>query len=165
MKIKRVIFFIPFFVSILSASDFIGKPAPEFNSIDINNKEIRLSDYRGKIVLLDFWATWCKPCQQEFPFLVKFYKDHKKDNFIVLAVNIDNKEENMRAFLSKHDATRVFPIIFDSDKTIPPLFELEVMPTSIFIDGNGIIRYVHNGFSDSSKKEFEQELETLLHKK
>ena len=152
-------------ISIVRADDLTGKAAPGFSGRDIEGNKINLEDFKGKVVLLDFWASWCIPCREEFPFLVKFYKEHQKEDFIVLAVNIDDKEKNMRDFLAKYFASHVFPVIYDGEKDIPPLYDLESMPTSIFIDKKGIIRYIHIGFTESSKKEFQQELTTLLREK
>ena len=162
---KGLLLFIFLLISIydINADDLTGKTAPAFSAKDTDGNEVNLSDYRGKVVLLDFWASWCVPCREELPFLVKFYREHQNDDFIILAVNIDNEEENMRTFLVKHKATHVFPVIFDSEKSIPPLYELESMPTTIFIDKKGIIRYSHTGFNDTRKDEFQVELQTLLH--
>jgi thiol-disulfide isomerase/thioredoxin len=152
-------------VQALSAQDLTGKKAPEFTGTDINGQKINLADYRGKIVLLDFWASWCVPCKQELPFLIEFYNKHKKEDFIVLAVNIDNKRENMLRFLRENDATNTFPVVFDSNKKIPPLYDLQAMPTSYFIDKKGVVRFVHSGFNESTKNEFRQELTLLLNEK
>lgn len=165
MKYRPVLIFFLIYILNNYAADWIGKTAPDFTGNDIDGKTISLSDYKGKVVLLDFWASWCMPCREELPFLKEFYQDHQKENFIVLAVNIDDKEENMRQFLEKYYVTHVFPVIFDQEKRIPPLYELESMPTSLFIDKNGIIRYVHTGFNDNMKKEFKEELSILLHEK
>ena len=165
MKILLVFVFLLISVYTVNADDLTGKIAPAFSAKDIEGKEINLRDYLGKVVLLDFWASWCIPCREEFPFLVKFYRDHKKDDFIILAINIDNNEENMHDFLVKNNATHLFPVIFDNEKLIPPLYELEAMPTSIFIDKKGIIRYSHTGFNDTRKDEFQTELKTLLNEK
>ena len=153
----------------LIADELSGKAAPAFSIKDTQGKDINLSDYRGKVVLLDFWATWCVPCNKEFPYLIKFYQEHYKDDFIILAVNIDNSEENMNRFLREQYldsyVSHKFPVIFDRDKKIPPLYKLESMPTTIFIDKKGIIRYMHTGFNDARKKEFREELATLLREK
>ena len=85
----------------LIAEELSGEAAPAFSIKDTQGKDINLSDYRGKVVLLDFWATWCVPCNKEFPYLIKFYQEHYKDDFIILAVNIDNSEENMLAYQKK----------------------------------------------------------------
>ena len=145
------------------ADDLTGKVAPEFSGKNIDGQKINLSDYRGKIVLLDFWASWCIPCREEFPFLIEFYRKNQKSDFIVLAVNIDDKQENMHEFLNKYSGSNIFPVIFDKEKSIPPLYDLQSMPTSFFIDKKGIIRYVHAGFNKTDKNKFKENLSTLLH--
>ena len=164
---KKILPLLPllFFITLSFTFISVGQKAPLFTGQDINDNAINLADYHGKTVLLDFWASWCGPCQQEFPFLVKLYEKYKKDDFVVLAVNIDNKRENMLHFLNKKSLRNALPIIFDPDKKIPPLYDLEAMPTSVFIDKKGIIRYVHDGFNESSKEEFKEELKTLLNEK
>ena len=149
----------------LTASDLYGQEAPLFSGTDLQGQQINLADYRGKVVLLDFWASWCAPCKQEFPFLIHLYQKYKKSDFIVLAVNIDNERKNMLSFLLKNDGIKSFPVIFDPEKKIPPLYDLQAMPTSLFIDKKGIIRFIHNGFSDSKKEEFQKELTILLNEK
>jgi thiol-disulfide isomerase/thioredoxin len=165
MKLLVICFLLIFSTGLLQAGDLTGKEAPGFTAKGIDGKELNLSDYRGKVVLLDFWASWCVPCRDEFPFLIKFYRENQKEDFIILAVNIDDEIENMHKFVDKYFANHVFPIIYDGKKEIPPLYELESMPTTIFIDKTGIIRYVHTGFNDSRKKEFKEELGLLLHEK
>jgi thiol-disulfide isomerase/thioredoxin len=165
MRPMSLLFTLLIVTGIVYAGDLTGKKAPAFTAKDTKDNKISLSDYQGKVVLLDFWASWCVPCREEFPFLIRFYEAHQRDDFIILAVNIDNKEENMQSFLSKFDIPPMFPVIYDSEKAIPPLYELESMPTSIFIDKKGIIRYTHTGFNDSRKKEFKEELSTLLKEK
>jgi len=162
MKPGRLLIIFLIAVNFAHAGDLTGKAAPAFTAKDTKGNERSLSDYKGKVVLLDFWASWCVPCREEFPFLIRFYEAHQKEDFIVLAVNIDDKEENMQNFLSGFDIPPLFPVIVDREKAIPPLYELESMPTSIFIDKSGIIRYVHTGFNKSRKKEFKEELSTLL---
>jgi len=165
MKQLFVCFLLIFCTGLLNAGDLTGKKAPGFTAKSIDGKDINLSAYQGKVVLLDFWASWCIPCRDEFPFLIKFYRENQKEEFIILAVNIDDNIENMHKFVDKNFANHVFPIIYDGEKEIPPLYELESMPTTVFIDKNGIIRYIHTGFNDSRKKEFREELELLLHEK
>jgi peroxiredoxin len=164
---NKILFFSLLFSAIhfVSAADLTGQKAPLFSGKDTKDNEIKLADYRGKIVLLDFWASWCAPCQQEFPFLIGLYNEFKKEDFIVLAINIDDKKENMMNFLLKKYGTNTFPVIFDQEKKIPPLYDLQAMPTSLFIDKEGTVRYVHNGFNETSAKEFKKELIALLHEK
>jgi thiol-disulfide isomerase/thioredoxin len=150
---------------------FIGKgfsqakknsPAPDFEGKTIKGKELKLSNYRGKVVLIDFWASWCPPCREEMPELVKFYNTHNNPDFQMIAVNIDNKSENMEHFLDKLFPQPEFPIVVDNQQKIPSLFNIEAMPTTIFIDKKGNIRYRHDGFKDSYVNDFNTELKQLL---
>ena len=140
----------------------VGSPAPEFEGKTIKAKEIKLSDYAGKVVLVDFWASWCPPCRKEMPELIKFYRAHKDSNFELIAVNIDEDKDNMQHFLDNLFPEPSFPIIADNNQKIPPLFNIEAMPTTIFIDKKGKIRFWHSGFKESYVSDFNSELTQLL---
>ena len=140
----------------------IGSSAPDFTGKTIKSKEIKLSDYTGKVVLIDFWASWCPPCRQEMPALIDFYDSHKNPKFELIAVNIDDKEENMQHFLDNLFPEPEFPIIADHKQKIPPLFNIQAMPTTIFIGKKGKIRFWHNGFKLSYVNDFNSELTQLL---
>lgn len=137
-----------------SALDFTGKTA--------DGKVVKLSDFKGKVVLLDFWASWCKPCKEEFPFLVKLHNKLKNKNFTVLAVNVDVELGRMQNFLSKQKAQPEFPIIFDQGGALPRLYDVEGMPTTVLIDQKGIIRYRHTGFTKVEKKKIVEEVVALM---
>ncbi len=140
----------------------VGSPAPEFEGKTIKAKVVKLSDYTGKVVLVDFWASWCPPCRKEMPELIKFYRAHKDSNFELIAVNIDEDKDNMQHFLDKLFPEPSFPIIADNNQKIPPLFNIEAMPTTIFIDKKGKIRFWHSGFKESYVSDFNSELTQLL---
>ena len=97
MKIKLEYILVLLFVFLATgiSQEKNGSPAPDFTGKTLQGKEIKLSDYLGKVVLVDFWASWCLPCHEEMPELIKFYRSHNNSNFELIAVNIDNKEENM----------------------------------------------------------------------
>jgi peroxiredoxin len=136
--------------------------APEFEAKTTTGKTITLAQFRGQVVLLDFWASWCKPCQEEFPFLIDLYNENKDKNFIVLAINVDEDAAKMAAFLDKIHAPVKFPIVTDPQGKIPSLYKIDRMPTTILIAPNGEIRYKQGGFQKSSKEKLVQELKTLL---
>jgi thiol-disulfide isomerase/thioredoxin len=145
-----------------NCQDKEDSPAPDFQGKTFKGNEIKLSDFRGKVVLLDFWASWCPPCRDEMPQLIKFFNSHNDPNFRLVAVNIDNNIGNMEKFLDKLFPQPQFPIIVDNAQKIPALFNIEAMPTTIFIDKKGNIRYRHDGFKDSYVDEFNSELTQLL---
>ncbi|MFQ5627284.1 MAG: TlpA disulfide reductase family protein [bacterium] len=137
-----------------SALDFTGKTA--------DGKVVKLSDYKGKVVLLDFWASWCGPCKEEFPFLVRLHSKLKDKNFTVLGVNVDIELEKMQDFLAKQKSQPEFPIIFDKQGTLPRLYDVEGMPTTVLIDKKGIIRFRHTGFTKAEKKKIIDEVIALM---
>ncbi len=157
-----LIIIITSFISKGVCQEKIGSSAPDFEGKTIKAKEIKLSDYSGKVVLIDFWASWCPPCREEMPALIDFYDSHKNSKFQLIAVNIDDKEENMQSFLDNLFPEPEFPIIADNKQKIPPLFNIEAMPTTIFIDKKGKIRFWHNGFQKSYVNDFNSELAQLL---
>jgi len=150
------------FVSNGTCQEKVGSSAPDFQGITTKAKEIKLSDYAGKVVLLDFWASWCPPCRQEMPELIKFYRAHKDSNFQLIAINIDNEKDNVDHFLDKLFPEPSFPIVLDNNQKIPSLFDIQAMPTTIFIDKKGKIRFWHSGFKESYVSDFNSELNQLL---
>jgi len=161
--IKFIFFFlIAIFITTSLSQDKIGSSAPDFEGKTSKGKEIKLSDYIGKVVLLDFWASWCPPCREEMPELIKFFRTHKDSQFVLIGVNIDNEVENMNHFIKQLTLKPDFPIITDTDQHIPSLFDIEAMPTTIFIDKKGKIRFWHDGFQISYVNDFKEELHQLL---
>jgi thiol-disulfide isomerase/thioredoxin len=158
---------IPFLLFIVLVSNGLcqekeGVSAPDFEGKTTQGKEIKLSDYIGKVVLVDLWASWCLPCREEMPELIKFYKSHNDPKFELIAVNIDEDKDNMQHFLDKLFPKPAFPIITDDSQKIPSLFDIEAMPTTIFIDKKGKIRFRHDGFKQSYINDFNEELTQLL---
>lgn len=150
--------FIPLFVY----SQDIGKSAPLFSGKSSTGESISLSDYKDKVVILDFWASWCKPCKEEFPFLIDFYGQNSGKDFSILAVNIDNESSNAVKFLNSLNKEIPYKIIFDSESKIPPLYNIESMPSVFVIDKKGIVRFVHIGFTSGDKEKYKNEIEKLL---
>ena len=139
-----------------------GEKAPEFSATTLTAGKLELKEYRGKAVILDFWASWCGPCLKEMPFLIKMQHKYKDKNLKIIAVNIDNNKKNVLKFIKKLGKEVPFPIIFDKDKKLPKLYKPEAMPTTIFIDRSGIIRYRHKGFREKDIPGFVAEIEKLI---
>lgn len=149
-------------VQVYADTGQVGQVAPDFECVTADGKTVRLSDYRGKVVVLDFWASWCGPCREEMPFLSHLYRLNQAQGFEVLAINIDNKRENMKKFLAKLDQKPTFSILLDPQKAVPRMYEIESMPTTVFIDRAGVVRYRHNGFTKSDEEVLEHTLQVLL---
>lgn len=119
----------------------VGEPAPDFTAQTPGGEPIALSDFRGSVVALNFWATWCAPCQVEMPSLQR--ASETSGGPVVLAVNVGEGQERVQAFLNEHGLT--FPVALDPDETIAALYGVRVFPTTVWIDAEGIVRAEHLG--------------------
>ena len=139
-----------------------GEPAPDFTGQTLTDEAIQLSDYAGRVVLLDFWASWCSPCREEMPFLIDLYHEHRDDAFEVIAINVDTDLENMQAFLADLGVEVPFTLVTDPEATIPPKYDLEGMPTTVLVDTSGVVRFRHTGFRKKDRALYRAEVKTLL---
>ncbi len=115
-----------------------GTPAPKFSFPDLDGKIVSLSDYKGKIVLLNIWATWCRPCVSEMPSMAKLYNKFKKEDFEILAVSIDTKGRKVVApFMELHNLS--FKALLDTQGTIQNAYQTTGIPESFVIDKKGVI--------------------------
>ncbi|WP_373228600.1 TlpA disulfide reductase family protein [Cohnella sp.] len=124
----------------------IGNKAADFTLTTIDGKEVSLSDYRGKRVLLNFWATWCPPCKAEMPHMEKFYKEYQQDDIVVLGVNLTNTEKSsdkVKSFIENRGLT--FPILLDKSGAVSDKYKVIAYPTTFIIDSSGIIRDIYQG--------------------
>jgi cytochrome c biogenesis protein CcmG, thiol:disulfide interchange protein DsbE len=140
----------------------VGKPAPDFSLADLNDKPYRLSDFRGKVVLLNFWATWCKPCREEMPSMEILNKNFEKDGLVVLAVSIDRvtTSKDIPPFVKGLNLT--FPVLIDSwGRTDKPYKRMGV-PETFIIDQQGIIQEIIIGPRDWTRIDNLQILTKLL---
>jgi cytochrome c biogenesis protein CcmG, thiol:disulfide interchange protein DsbE len=133
-----------------------------FEGRTADGKPVRLEDCAGKVVLLDFWASWCGPCKQEMPFLTELDSTYRGRGLSILAVNIDKNPKNTGTFLAGLRSKPAFPVLMDGASTIPPLYKLEGMPTTVLIDRKGLIRFRHTGFKPDKRESFRAEIEGLL---
>lgn len=133
-----------------------GSMAPDFTLNTLEGKQISLKEYRGKKVILNFWATWCPPCREEMPEMQKFYQDYRQKNVEILAVNLEyseTKPEKIRDFVKDYELG--FSIPLDEKNTTGKQFRAVSIPTSYFIDEEGIITKMHIGPMDYKSMEDE----------
>jgi peroxiredoxin len=136
-----------------------GKRAPELSGTDTKGRKISLAALRGKVVIIDFMASWCAPCKQELPLLNKLYLDHAP-KLVVIAVSVDEKADNLATFLKQVPVA--FSVMHDAGHTAAKSYSPARMPSSYIIDKQGLIRYVHGGFRKGDEKVMEQEVTELL---
>jgi peroxiredoxin len=135
------------------------KPAPEFALKDGDGKTVRLEDYRGKVVLLDFFATWCGPCKIEIPWFMEFERQNKDKGFSVLGVSMDDEGwEVVKPFLAELGVN--YRVVIGNDSTAQIYGGVDALPTTFLIDRNGRIAAVHIGLA--SKKVFDDGIQQLL---
>ena len=138
-----------------------GDRAPHFMAPGLNGRgAVDLADFRGKVVLLDFWASWCAPCLTSLPKLEELRQEFADRDFRIVAVNLDSEPEKARRFLAKHPIG--YASATDPVGHIPERFELGTMPTSYLIDADGVIRYVHEGFQRGDEAELRERIRALL---
>jgi peroxiredoxin len=116
----------------------VGMPAADFNLVDLDGKPRTLGEFRGKVVLLNFWATWCKPCTTEMPAMQTAYDSLKDKGLVVLAVNELEDEARVRQHIKEYGHT--FPVLLDSKNHVANLYGVFGLPVSVFIDGNGSVQ-------------------------
>jgi peroxiredoxin len=141
----------------------IGKPAPAFALSAMNGgTPVSLEQLKGKVVFVDFWASWCGPCRQSLPQYEKLRTDLAHEEFAIVAINLDEEAAEATAFLKQHPVN--YTILRDPAGDVPKAFGVAGMPTSYLIDRDGIVRAVHTGFDPADIDKLRVEIHALLEK-
>jgi peroxiredoxin len=142
----------------------VGKPAPGFTvAAVVNGKgKVSLDSLHGKVVLLDFWGTFCEPCKKSFPKLQDLYTKYGDSGLRILGVSEDEADDKDKIpeFASAYGAK--FTLGWDRDKNVARSYKPETMPSSFIIDKNGVVRFAHVGYHDGEEAEIEKEIKGLL---
>ncbi len=144
----------------LASSDLAGQPAPDFALRSSTGENLRLSEYRGDVVMINFWATWCGPCRQEMPLLDDLYNRYQRVGFNLLGVNID--DDSSRAMNMVHELGVNFPVLFDDRKEVSRMYDVDAMPVTVLVDREGNVRYVHQGYRPGYEEMYLDEIRSLL---
>ena len=160
--IQRYFYIVPllftlFFPTLILALE-VGDKAPGCN--DKSNQPLDLSVQRGKVIYLDFWATWCPPCKKSMPFLNELHNTLSSRGFAVIAVNVDENSEDAKKYLANHPVG--YPVIFDPKGKCPEKYQVMAMPSSYLIDQYGVIQNIHLGFRLSDREEIRTRIIDLL---
>lgn len=146
--------------AIYAASEKLSGKAPNFTLKSRSGKNIKLSELRGQVVMLNFWASWCGPCRKEMPLLEKIYKKYKRLGFTLLGVNVEENSTPAKNYLK--DVKVSFPVLFDTTNKTSKLYDVSAMPTTILIDRNGNKRFLHKGYKAGYENDYRKQIKKLL---
>ncbi|MFD1383739.1 TlpA disulfide reductase family protein [Rhodanobacter aciditrophus] len=135
-------------------------PMGDFAMPTYQGTSISLNDYLGKVVLVDFWASWCSPCRTSFPWMNHMSAKYRDQGFEIAAINLDQQKPQAVTFLK--ELPPEFTVLFNASGEMPEAFEVIGMPTSFLIDRDGKVRATHIGFHSDKTKEYEKEIQQLL---
>lgn len=137
-----------------------GARAPEIGLADLGGHQVNLAGLRGRVVVVDFMASWCEPCADSMPVYQRLYTQYQARGLTIVAVSQDRSADNARDFATRHHLT--FPVVFDGAHAVANRYQPPRMPTAYVIDRAGIVRHVHAGYRASEAAALESEIRTLL---
>jgi len=138
-------------------------PAPQFSLASRAGGEVSLADLRGQVVMINFWASWCGPCRQEFPALDQIYAKYKPMGFTLVAINVESEKADAEKFLSATPAS--FPILFDPDNTVSGKYGVSAMPTTVLVDRQGRVRWQHRAYKPGDEAKYIEQIRAALREK
>jgi peroxiredoxin len=134
--------------------------APSFTLQSVDGRTVSLAQFRGDVVMINFWASWCGPCRQEMPLLDSIYKQYKDMGFTLLGVNVEPDPHNADAWLKRTPVS--YPILYDPQSQVSQLYRVQAMPTTVIIDRHGIVRFVHNGYLPGDENQYMNSIRALI---
>lgn len=147
-------------LSFFSAQALANDAAPNFTLKSNQDKNIRLSELRGEVVLINFWASWCGPCRQEMPLLEALHQKYKRLGFTVLGINVEEDATAADKIIADRGIT--FPILYDSRNEVSKLYKVSAMPSTVIVDRDGKTRMVHLGFKPGYEDKYEADIKKLI---
>ncbi len=149
-------------VTLPLAAVAVGNPAPagDFTLKSAAGNNIRLSEYRGQVVMLNFWASWCGPCRQEFPHLDALQQKYEGLGFTVFGVNVEQDRASADRVL--RDIPVSFPILFDDENAVSEQYGVDAMPMTLLLDRNGVVRHLHRGYKPGYEDRYEEQVRSLV---
>jgi peroxiredoxin len=141
-------------------ADVVEGPAPDFTLKSRSGENVKLSEYRGDVVMINFWASWCAPCRQEMPLLEDMYKKYSDLGFVLLGVNVE--EDSSKANDLLREVAVTFPVLFDNTNEVTKLYKVVAMPSTILVDRDGKMRFLHRGYLPGYENEYIKQIKELI---
>lgn len=138
----------------------VGARAPEIGLRDLSGNQVSIASLRGRVVIVDFWASWCAPCREEMPVLNSLHQRYGSRGLSIVGVSQDRNVANARSFVAQHRVA--FPVVHDASQAVARRYQPPRMPSSYVIDRNGVVRHVHAGFRAADAAALEREVSALL---
>jgi peroxiredoxin len=142
------------------AADPTGAPAPQFTLTARSGADVSLGQYKGQVVMLNFWASWCGPCRQEMPLLDSIYTKYKRMGFTLIGVNVEPDSKSANDWLKQTPVS--FPILYDKESKVSKMYDVEGMPSTVIIDRAGKVRVLHRGYKPGDENEYLDSIRTLV---
>ncbi|MGJ8693665.1 MAG: TlpA family protein disulfide reductase [Thalassotalea sp.] len=142
------------------ANELINTTAPDFTLKSMAGENLNLTEQRGNIIVLNFWASWCGPCRKEMPILQEFHDKYTYLGVQVWGINVEQENQAGRDFINNIKVD--FPILFDAKNTLSALYQVDAMPTTVIVDRNGQVRYVFRGYKDGYEKKYAKAIKKLI---
>src|SRR5688572_29627923 len=152
-------------VAVFASATFAASssgPAPGFQLSGRDGKTINLAQFKGQVVMINFWATWCGPCRQEMPLLEDIYKKYKPMGFTMLAVNVEPDSKAAEAWLGKLSKPVSFPVAFDTESKVSKMYKVAGMPSTVFVDRKGNVRVMHKGYKAGDENFYLTQIRSML---
>ena len=150
----------------LASAGMVNREAPDFTLSGLDGKAVSLAEFKGRVVFLDFWASWCPPCKKEMPEINKLAEKFNDADMAVVAVTVDKKKEHAGPFMSTIPGlSKRITVLHDPQSSVVSAYMAQAMPTSYIIDRTGVIRFVHFGYRETDPAEWVKEIESLLRDK
>ena len=159
MKILLICLLLPL-TNAFGVTGLVGQPAPDFALKSLTGKNLRLSEFRGEVVMINFWATWCGPCRQEMPLLDELHRRYQKVGLRLIGVNIDDDQRSAIKMVRVLGIS--FPVLLDERKHVSRLYDVDAMPATLLIDRTGVVRYIHHGYRSGYEQSYVDEIRELL---
>ena len=138
------------------------REAPDFTLQDMDENSVSLADFKGKVILLNFWATWCPPCRREMPSMERVYQNLMDEGFVVVAINEWEDPDHVFAYTGQLSVNPTFPVVFDRDSKVAEAYRVKGLPTTYLIDPQGKIRYQAIGGREFDHPEVEALIRSLM---